>query len=44
MSATEDVLAGTPQAPSRAFAMVRTAAPWLVLLGLAVALPFAGND
>ncbi len=44
MSATEEVLDGTPQAPARAFAMVRAALPWLVLLGLAVALPFAGND
>ena len=44
MSATEEVLDGTPQAPAGAFATVRAAVPWLVLLGLAVALPFVAND
>jgi ABC-type branched-subunit amino acid transport system ATPase component/ABC-type branched-subunit amino acid transport system permease subunit len=44
MSAAQESLAAEPRAPSRAGVMLRRALPWLVILGLALAMPLTGND
>jgi hypothetical protein len=44
MSAAREGLVAAPRLPGRAAAMLRGALPWLLLLGLALALPFTRND
>jgi len=44
MSAAGEGLVAAPRIPARAAAMLRGALPWLLLLALALALPFSRND
>jgi branched-chain amino acid transport system permease protein len=44
MSAVQDSIASAPPVPASAAMTLRRALPWLLLLCLAVVLPFTGND
>ncbi len=44
MSATRETLVAAPPLSGRAAGMLRSALPWLLLLAIALALPFSGND